>query len=116
MSSPARLDLTNIVSGDDVSVNVVIVDDAGSPVNLTGRSYVAQIRSDPASTNTPQAAFTCTTPTPANGTIQMLLPDTESDNLSPSSTYWWSLLEVAGSVMTTLIWGRVTVIPQVSKD
>lgn len=116
MSSPARQDLTNVVAGDDYSLTVVIVDDNGTPVNLTGRNYVAQIRQDPTSTNTPNVSFTCTVPTPANGTVELVASDTATSALSSTTTYWWSLLEIAGSVETTLIFGRVTVLPQVAKN
>lgn len=116
MSSPARQDLTNVVAGDDYSLEIVILDDAGQPVNITGRNYIAQVRADPASTASPDASFTCTTPTPANGTVVCLLPDTESDNLSPDAVYWWSLLELAGSTKTTIVYGRLTVLWQIAKD
>ena len=115
MSNPARLDLTNLVAGDDISITVTIVDDTGTPVDLTGRSYVAQIRKDPTSTTSPDLAFTCTTPTPANGEIQLVASDTATSALSISNTYWWSLLEVVGSVETTLMFGRVTVMSQIAK-
>ena len=116
MSSPARQDLTNVVAGDDYSLQIVILDDAGQPVDLTGRNYIAQIRADPAATNTPECAFTCTVPTPANGTVDLLAADTQTDNLSPNSAYWWSLLEIAGAIKTTIVYGRVTVLAQIAKE
>lgn len=112
--TPSRLDL-DIVAGDDETVQFVITTNGTTPVDLTGRSYVMQVRADPAATNTPECAFTCTVPTPANGTVVCVAADTETDNLIPGNVYWWSLLEVAGSGESTLIGGRVQVAYQVSK-
>jgi hypothetical protein len=115
MSSPARLDI-NIVAGDDETVQFVVTTDGTTPVDLTGRNYLMQVRADPAGTNTAECTFTCTVPTPANGTVVCVAADTETDNLTPGQTYWWSLLELAGSVESTLVGGRVTVQYQVTKD
>lgn len=115
MSNPTKLDL-NLVSGDDETVQFVITTDGTTPVDLTGRSYLMQVRADPASTNTPSCTFTCTVPTPANGTVLCVAADAETDNLAPGTNYWWSLLEVVGSNESTLVQGRVTVQYQVTKD
>jgi hypothetical protein len=116
MSAPARLDLENVVAGDDWALEVVIENAAGSPVDLTGRNYIAQVRLDPASTTAPELSFSCSVPTPANGTISLLAADADTADLVPGRAYWWSLLELAGGVLTTLLYGRVTVLWQVAKD
>lgn len=116
MSSPARLDLENVVAGDDYALEIVIEDDNGNPVDLTGRSYVAQARLDPESTTTPELSFSCTVPTPANGTIVLTATDTATLALTPGRAYWWSVLEVAGGTLTTLLYGRMTVLWQIAKD
>lgn len=111
---PTKLDL-NLVAGDDETIQFVITTNGTTPVDLTGRSYVMQVRTVPSSTTTPECAFTCTVPTPANGTVVCVAADTETDNLTPGNVYWWSLLEVSGAGESTLVQGRVNVAYQVSK-
>lgn len=115
MSNPARMDLL-IVAGDDFSLEVNIVDSTGTPVNLTGRNYISQTRQNPTGTGTPELSFTCSVPTPANGTVIITATDAATEDLVPSVRYWWSLLELAGSIETTLLYGQVEVLPQVAKD
>ena len=115
MSNPARLDIL-VVAGDDFSLEVNIVDSAGVPVDLTGRNYICQTRQNPSGTGTPDIALTCSVPTPANGTIIITATDAATGVLVPAVRYWWSLLELAGAIETTLLYGQVEVIPQVAKD
>lgn len=115
MSNPARMDLL-MVAGDDFALEVNIVDSAGTPVNLTGRNYIAQTRQNPSGTGIPEVAFTCTVPTPANGTVIITATDSATAPLQPAVRYWWSLLELASGIETTLLYGQVEVLPQVAKD
>ena len=115
MANPARLDL-ELVRGDDEIIEIELVDSTGTAIDLTGRSYVMQVRSDPDSTSTPDCSFTCSVSAPTNGRITASAPYTQTDGLKTGHSYWWSLLEVAEGHQSTLLTGRVKVLSQVAKD
>lgn len=112
---PANQSLV-LVAGDDETVEVVLTTNGTTPINITGRTYVAQVRNDPSSTGTADLAFTCTVPTGTDGKVVCAASDTLTAALVPGRAYYWSLLEVAGSIETTLIAGRVEVERQVAKN
>lgn len=112
---PAQQNLT-LVAGDDEAVEFILTSDGTTPVDITGRSYVMQVRANPAATTTPDCAFVCTVPTGTDGRVVCLASDTATAALSTATTYSWSLLEVAGSVESTLIAGQVDVLGQVAKN
>lgn len=115
MASPARLDL-DLVAGDDEVLEFDLVDDAGAAVDLTGRTYQLQVRSDPKSTTAADCTFTCSMLDPTLGVITAAAAATATHNLTPGDTYYWSLLEYAVGRYQTLITGRVSVAAQVTKD
>lgn len=115
MSGPAAQNLT-LVAGDDETVEFVMTSDGTTPIDITGRSYILQVRADPASTGTPNLDFTCTVPTGADGKVVCSASDTATAALAIGTTYAWSLLEVAGTIESTLIAGAVDVRRQVAKN
>ena len=112
---PAKQNLT-IVIGDDEAVEFVMTSDGTTPINITGRSYFLQIRQDPDTTGTPDVDFTCTVPTGTDGKVVCLATDTQTSALVATRAYSWSLLEVSGSVESTLVLGRVDLERQVAKN
>lgn len=112
---PANQSLV-VVSGDDETLEVVLTSDGTTPINITGRTYVMQVRADPAGTGTADCAFTCTVPTGTDGKVVCAANDTATSALTPGNAYFWSLLEVAGTTESTLITGRVDVQRQVAKN
>ena len=112
---PAQQNLT-LVAGDDEAVEFVLTSDGTTPVDITGRTYVMQVRATPSGTGTADCVFTCSVPTGTDGKVVCLASDTATSALSTGVSYYWSLLEVAGSTETTLVAGQVDVLGQVSKN
>ena len=112
MSVPAKQDLT-ITRGDTETVNVTITTDGSTPVDITGRTYAAQIRTN-ADSNTIAASFTCTILVAASGTLKAVLSATDSAGLTPGF-YQWDLQENASGVISTILAGTVTVLADVTR-
>jgi hypothetical protein len=112
---PAKQNLV-VVAGDDETVEFVLTTDGTTPINITNRSYVMQVRQDPSATGAADAEFTCTVPTGTDGKVVCTASDTVTAALDASKQYSWSLLEVAGSVESTLLIGKVDVERQVAKN
>ena len=112
MATPADQDLT-IVRGDTETLVVTMTTDGTTPVNITGRTYRAQIRSSQDST-TVKASFTCTVTDGAAGQVTCVLSATDSAAL-PVGIAYWDLEENASGVITTVMSGTVTVLADVTR-
>lgn len=91
--------------GDDVSETFHWQDGAGTTINITGRTYAAQIRKDPDAT-----AYWSFTPTVSgaagNLTLTMLTAVTTT---IPPGRWYWDLQETISGLKNTVMAGRVTV-------
>jgi hypothetical protein len=112
---PAKQNIT-IVIGDDETFEFVLTTDGTTPIDITGRTYVMQVRQDPDTTGAPDVDFTCVVPTGTDGKVVCSASDSLTAALNATKAYAWSLLEVAGSIETTLVAGRVDVERQVAKN
>lgn len=112
MAVPATQNLT-ITRGDTETVNVTITTDGTTPVDITGRTYAAQIRSN-ADANNISASFTCTIISAANGQVRATLSATDSAGLTPGF-YQWDFQENASGVISTILAGTVTVLADVTR-
>lgn len=112
MAVPADQDLT-ITRGDTETIVVTITSDGTTPINITGRTYRAQIRSSQDAT-TVKASFTCTVTDAANGQVTATLSATNSATLA-SGIYYWDLEENASGVISTILAGNVTVLADVTR-
>lgn len=112
MAQPADQDLT-ITRGDTETLVVTITTDGTTPVNITGRTYRAQIRSSQDST-TIKASFTCTVTSGANGQLTCTLSATDSSAL-PVGIAYWDLEENASGTISTILSGTVTVVADVTR-
>ena len=112
MAQPADQDLT-ITRGDTETLVVTITTDGSTAVNITGRTYRAQIRSQQDST-TIKASFTCTVTSGAAGQVTCVLSATSSAALS-AGLYFWDLEENASGVVSTILSGNVTVLADVTR-
>lgn len=112
--SPLCLDL-NIVRGDDFNLVIALYDENGYPVDITGRTYTAQIRATSRSTS----AFTFLVATnPTQGEVLLQIPDTATALETPPSgvptSGWWDVKEDNGGEITTLYRGRVRAVPSIT--
>ena len=112
MAQPADQDLT-ITRGDTETLVVTITTDGSTAVDITGRTYTSQIRSQQDST-TIKASFTCTVTSAVNGQVTCVLSATSSAALS-AGLYFWDLQENASGVISTILSGNVTVLADVTR-
>lgn len=112
MSSPATYPLT-LRAGDTETVSVTLQDSSGNPINITGRTYAAQVRAtvDAAS---PLATFTCTITNAAAGQFACTLSATTTAALSTGVAVW-DLQEINGTTVTTLLAGPVKIDKDVTR-
>jgi hypothetical protein len=112
MAQPADQDLT-ITRGDTETLVVTITTDGSTAVDITGRTYLSQIRSQQDST-TIKASFTCTVTSGAAGQVTCVLSATSSATLS-AGLYFWDLQENASGVISTILAGNITVLADVTR-
>ena len=106
MANPANYPLT-ISIGDTKVVSVTMQDATGSPINIAGRTYVAQLRST-IQDSAPLATFTCSVVSGSAGTLSATLSSTTTNALTDGDGVW-SLRETNGSTITTLLEGPVKI-------
>lgn len=112
MAQPADQDLI-ITRGDTETLVVTITADGSTAIDITGRTYKAQIRSQQDST-TIKASFTCTVTSGASGQVTCTLSAASSATLS-AGLYFWDLEENASGVISTILSGNVTVLADVTR-
>ena len=112
MAQPAAQDLI-ITRGDTETFVITIKAEDDSVVDITGRTYRAQIRSKKDST-TISATFTCTVAFPTTGQITCVLSATTTAALTPG-LYYWDFEENASGIVTTILSGEVTVLADVTR-
>jgi hypothetical protein len=111
--SPANLPLT-IRIGDTETVSVAIKDSTGAPVNITGRTYAAQIRTT-TDAATALATFSCSIVSGAAGTLTATLSASTTAALTAGLGVW-DLQETNGTTVTTLLAGSVTIVQDVTRS
>jgi len=99
--------------GDTETVSVTILDENEQPVNITGRSYAAQIRTT-TDASTALATFTCAIVSGPAGTLTATLSATTTAALTPGLAVW-DLQETSGTTVTTLLAGPVTIVQDVTR-
>lgn len=92
---------------------VVMTTDGVTPLNVTGRSYAAQVRSS-VDASSAAATFTCTVTDGAAGEVTCVVSASATAGLSPA-TYVWDLQETAGGSVATILSGTVTVVADVTR-
>jgi hypothetical protein len=109
MASPAVYPLTVRV-GDTETISVTLQDSTGAPINITGRTYAAQIRETVDSTS-PLASFSCSVTNGTAGQFACTLSATTTAALA-AGVGVFDLQETNATTVTTLIYGPV----QIEKD
>ncbi len=107
MANPPNYPLTVII-GDTKTVSVTMQDATGTAINITGRTYTAQLRAT-ADASAVLASFDCAIVSGSGGTMGATLSATTTSTLSPGDGVW-SLRETSSSVVTTLLEGPVKIV------
>lgn len=110
--TPAKLNYT-IVRGDDFADQITIQEgDPLAPVDVSARTYTAQIRTTSEATAV-TATFTVDMTDAATGIIVLRLADTVTDDLL--GAYTWDLQQDTAGVIRTLAAGSFVVIADVTR-
>lgn len=112
MAVPSTQNLT-ITRGDTEVVVITMKDAAGVAINISGRTYRAQIRATKDAT-TIATAFVCVVTAAASGEVTCTLTAGNSATLS-AGKYYWDFEETNGTVVTTILAGTVTVLADVTR-
>lgn len=103
----------NIYKGDTYTHEVTINDSSNSAIDISGRTYTAQIRRA-ASSSSVTLSFTTTIVDAAAGQLQLSLTSTQTSTLQ-AGNYTYDLQETNGSTILTLMYGDVVVTGDVSR-
>jgi hypothetical protein len=106
MANPANYPLS-FIAGDTVTIALTMKDGNGAPINLTGRTYAAQVRAT-IDSSTVLASFNCAIVSAVAGTMNATLSASSTASLSQGDAVW-SLRETNGSTVTTLLEGPVRI-------
>jgi hypothetical protein len=112
MGSPANYPLT-ILTGDTETVTVNLQDSAGAAIDITGRTYQAQIRDTAASTAV-IATFNCSVTNGTAGQFACTLGTAVTAALTPQTAVW-DCQENNSGVVTTLLSGQVFIVQDVTR-
>jgi len=112
MAKPANYPL-NVRVGDTETVSVTMQDANGVAINITGRTYSAQIR-EKASSTTALATFSCSIVNAAQGKFACTLSSGITTSLAPANAVW-DLQENNGGVITTLMAGEAVISRDVTR-
>ena len=103
----------SIYKGDSYTHEVRIKNSSNTAINISGRTYKAQIRKTKSSETIIQT-FTTAISNAAAGILNMTLSSNASSNIN-TGIYYYDLEETNGSIVTTLMGGKITVIGEVSR-
>jgi hypothetical protein len=90
------------------TVSLTMQDANGSPINITGRTYAAQVRAT-IDSSTVLASFSCSIANASAGQVNATLSATTTAALVPGDAIW-SLRETSGSTVTTILEGPVQIV------
>jgi uncharacterized protein YfaS (alpha-2-macroglobulin family) len=105
---PQNLNLV-LTQGDDLSLQLDVVDGEGDPFDLTGYTASAQIRQVPS--GTVAATFTASIGTASD--VNLVLTKTQTSTLSGPLS--WDCQVEFGTSRRTLVAGQVSVSPEVTR-
>jgi hypothetical protein len=102
----------SIYQGDFYTHEVRIRNSANTAIDISGRTYAAQIKKSKSS-DTVVASFTAVISNASTGTLTLSMAANTTANID-SGSYYYDLQEANGSVITTLMGGKVAIIGDVS--
>ena len=112
MAVPAKQNLS-ITRGDTETVVVTMTDSGGQAIDITGRTYRAQIRTTKDS-STIDASFACTVSNAAEGEVTCTILPATTATLSVGIHYW-DFEETNAGVVSTILAGSVNVLADVTR-
>lgn len=112
MAVPSTQNLT-ITRGDTEVVVVTMKDSASVAVNITGRTYLAQVRATK-DAGSVAASFTCAITSAVGGEVTCTMSAVSSAAL-PAGKYYWDFEETNAGVVSTILSGTVTVLADVTR-
>lgn len=112
MAVPAKQNLT-MTRGDTESVVLTMTSNGTTPVNITGRTYRAQIRATK-DASAIDASFACTVTNGAAGEVTCALTPNQTSALTVG-THYWDLEETNAGVVSTIVAGTVNVLADVTR-
>lgn len=110
---PARRDLTTPYQGDAFTHVVRFRDDDGDPVNVTGRTWLSQVRRRWSDT-TVDAQFSVDTSQAATGQVSFTIAGSVLEDLIPGK-YRYDLQYTLGGVTLTVLAGEFLVTGEISR-
>lgn len=113
---PATYNIT-AYRGDTKEWTLTFTDDDDAPVDMSGKTWLAQIRATLDEPDSVIATFTVDTTSAATGVLGLTLPATQSALLvtvKGKATYYWDLQATESGVVKTWLAGKVTVTGDVS--
>jgi hypothetical protein len=108
--TPGRLDYT-VTRGDSFADSFTF-SQSGAALNLTGYTFLAQLRAERSSSSTLLATFTVGTGSVATGVVAVSL--TSGQLTVDPGRYWWELQWTTGSTVRTVLSGEFVVEPEVA--
>jgi len=112
MAKPAIQNLT-MVRGDTESIVVTMLSSSNTPIDITGRTYRAQIRTTKDATII-DGSFTCTITNGPAGEVTCSMSAGSTASLA-AGTHYWDLEETSAGVVSTVLAGTVTVLADVTR-
>jgi hypothetical protein len=112
MAQPATQNLV-LVRGDTETLVITLTDSAGAPIDITGRTYRAQIRVNRDASSI-AASFACSITNAAAGQVTCVLSAVNSAALTAGINYW-DFEENNAGVVTTILAGTAQVLADVTR-
>lgn len=107
---PGKLNIK--VSRGDTDGIPLDITEGGSPADLTGRTYAAQLRRSP--TSSTAVEITVDTTDAATGRLVLRLDTAITETLS--GDYQWDLEQTIGGTVRTILAGKWTFSPDVTRE
>lgn len=116
--TPSRQDFT-LTRGDTWSISFTFSAENGDPIDLTGSTWLSQIRPAGAGgridSNQPIfATWTIDSTAEADGIIVLTLDSSETEKADIEVTYWYDIQQTKDGKVATPVQGKITVVPDVT--
>jgi hypothetical protein len=113
MATPATANIRVMRGDTEIIIVTVTGADGVTPINITGRSYSAQIRYE-RNSPTIAATFACVVSNGAAGQVTLTLSAIDSATLTDGAAFW-DLQENNAGIITTVVAGKCTILADVTR-